>query len=144
MLRVEKATLGKFREPELASLIGLHGWQSVLPDALEDRQLLLLSDQLRDLLAGKGWDTACGPGSAALPISLLLLSKAGAEHSSKGLDVTMDTLHEALTLLSVAVDQEIVNRMLYRQDGCIGSGLMQSLKLLVQNVSEPFESPLPA
>ncbi|MDT0139097.1 hypothetical protein [Acidovorax sp. PRC11] len=144
MLRVEKATLGKFGEPELASLIDLRGWQSVLPDALEDQQLLLVSDQLRDLLAGQGWDTARGPGSAALPISLLLLSKAGAKRSGEGLDVAMDTLHQVMTLLSVTVDREIVNRMLHRQDGCIGAELMQGLRLLVQNVSEPFESRCPA
>lgn len=144
MLRVEKATLGEFGEPELASLINLRGWQSVLPDALADHQLLLVSDQLRDLLAGQGWNTARGPGSAALPISLLLLSKAGAKRSGNGLDVAIDTLHEAMTLLSVTVDQEIVNRMLHRQDGSIGAGLMQGLRLLVQNVSEPFESPCPA
>jgi len=144
MLRVDKATLGKFGEPELASLIGLRGWQSVLPDALDDQQLLLVSDQLRDLLAGQGWDDTRGPGSAALPISLLLLSKAGAMHSGKDLDVAMDTLHEAMTLLSVTVDREIVSRMLHRQDGRIGAGLMQGLGALVQNVSEPFKSPCPA
>lgn len=144
MLRVEKATLGKFGEPELASLIKSRGWKSVLPDALDDQQLLLISDQLRDLLAGQGWDTARGPGSAALPISLLLLSKAGAKRSGKGLDVEMDTLHEAMTLLSVTMDREIVNRMLHRQDGTIGSGLMQGLGLLVQNYSDPFRPWRPA
>lgn len=138
MLRLEKVDLGKFGEPELASLINLRGWQSVLPDALSDQQLLLISDQLRDLLAGQGWDTTQGPGSAALPISLLLLSKAGAKRLGKGLDVKMDTLHEAMTLLSVTVDREIVSRMLNRQDGNIGSGLMQGLRLLAHNDSEPF------
>ena len=56
MLRVEKTVLGKFGEPELAVLINSRGWKSVLPDALDDQHLLLISDQLRDLLAGKGWD----------------------------------------------------------------------------------------
>ena len=53
MLRVEKTTLGTFGEPELAGLINSRGWKSVLPDALDDQRLLLISDQLRDLLAGK-------------------------------------------------------------------------------------------
>ena len=70
MLRVDKATLGKFGEPELADLINSLGWRSVLPDALDDQQLLLVSSQLRDLLSGQGWDTTQGPGSAALPMSL--------------------------------------------------------------------------
>ena len=50
MLRVEKTTLGTFGEPELAGLINSRGWKSVLPDALDDQHLLLISDQLRDLL----------------------------------------------------------------------------------------------
>lgn len=133
MLRVEKTVLGKFGEPELAVLINSRGWKSVLPDALDDQHLLLISDQLRDLLAGKGWDVNRGPGSAALPISLLLLSKAGAKRLGKGLDVEMGTLHEAMTLLSVTVDREIVNRMLQREDGDTGAGLMQGLGSLIQN-----------
>ena len=133
MLRVEKTVLGKFGEPELAVLINSRGWKSVLPDALDDQHLLLISDQLRDLLAGKGWDVNRGPGSAALPISLLLLSKAGAKRLGKGIGVEMGTLHEAMTLLSVTVDREIVNRMLQREDGATGAGLMQGLGLLIQN-----------
>lgn len=144
MLRVEKATLGKFGETELASLINARGWQSVLPDSLSDHQLLLISEQLRDLLAGQGWDAARGPGSAALPMSLLLLSKAGAKPLKKGLNVGMEALHEAMTLLSVTVDREIVNRMLHRKDEALGSGLMEGLRLLVRNYSEPFKSPCPA
>lgn len=77
MLRVQKKDLGQFGETELAALIHSRGWQSVLPHALGDQQLLLVADQLHDLLSGQGWDAARGPGSAALPITLLLLSKAG-------------------------------------------------------------------
>ncbi len=144
MLRVEKTTLGTFGEPELAGLINSRGWKSVLPDALDDQRLLLISDQLRDLLAGKGWDTNRGPGSAALPISLLLLSKAGVKRQGKGLNVEMGTLHEAMTLLSVTVDREIVSRMLHREDGTIGSELMESLRLLAQSNSEPVRPPCTA
>ena len=144
MLHVEKTALGTFGELELEGLINSRGLKSVLPDALDDRQLLLISDQLRDLLAGKGWDTNRGPGSAALPISLLLLSKAGAKWLGEGLDVEMGTLHEVMTLLSVAVDREIVNRMLHREDGTIGSELMESLRVIAQNNSVPARSPCPA
>lgn len=144
MLRVEKTTLGSFGEPELAALVNSRGWKSVLPDALDDRQLLLISDQLRDLLAGKGWDADRGPGSAALPIILLLLSKAGAKLSGEGFYVEMGTLHEAMTLLNVTVDREIVGRMLQREDGTLGSGLMEGLRLLAQSYSERIRSPRPA
>lgn len=144
MLRVEKATLGTFGEPELARLIDLRGWQAALPPALEDRYLLLVADQLRNLLDGQGWDEAHGPASAALPIALLLLTKAGARHLGEHFSVEMETLHEAMTLLRVTVDREIVSRMLQRQDGTLGTGLMQSLAVLVQNVSDPFKPACPA
>lgn len=144
MLRVEKTTLGTFGEPELAGLINSRGWKSVLPDALDDQHLLLVSEQLRDLLAGNGWDDNQGPGSAALPISLLLLSEAGAERLSKGFDVAMSTLHEAMTLLSITIDREIVSRILHRKDGPTGAELMESLRVLTQNDAEPARSPRPA
>ena len=132
MLRVEKANLGQFGEPELATLIDSRGWQSVLPHALGDQQLLLVADQLRDLLSGQYWDAARGPGSAALPITLLLLSKAAVKRQGKSLDVKVDTLHEVMTLLSVTVDREIVNRLLERRDDTPSPGLMQGIKELVR------------
>lgn len=144
MLRVEKTTLGTFGEPELAGLINSRGWKSVLPDALDDQHLLLVSEQLRDLLAGKGWDDNQGPGSAALPITLLLLSEAGAERLSKGFDVAMSTLHEAMTLLSITIDREIVSRILHRKDGPTGAELMESLRVLTHNDVEHGRSPRPA
>lgn len=77
-------------------------------------------------------------------MSLLLLSKAGAKPLKKGLNVGMEALHEAMTLLSVTLDREIVNRMLHRKDETLGLGLMEGLRLLVRNYSEPFKSPCPA
>jgi len=53
----------------------------------------------------------------------------------------METLQEALCLLSTAVDREIVNRMLQRQDATpIGTGLIQGLQMLVQHAQEEAES----
>lgn len=141
MLRVQKKDLGQFGEPELAALIHSRGWQSVLPHALGDQQLLLVADQLHDLLSGHGWDAARGPGSAALPITLLLLSKAGVPRQGHGMDVEMDTLHEAMTLLSVTVDREIVRRMLQRGDDAADPGLMQGLEELVRYSQAPAEAP---
>ena len=141
MLRVQKKDLGQFGEPELAALIHSQGWQSVLPHALGDQQLLLVADQLRDLLSGQGWDAAQGPGSAALPISLLLLSKAGVPRQGQGMDVEMATLHAAMTLISVTVDREIVSRMLQHRDDATDPGLMQGIKELVRYSQAPAEAP---
>ena len=77
MLRLEKATLGKFGAQDMMSLITSQGWEAILPDALHDNHLLLMSDQIRDLLSGDGWnDDDPEPSSAALPLTLLLLTKA--------------------------------------------------------------------
>ena len=132
MLRLEKATLGQFGAQDLMDLITSGGWKSILPDALEDKNLLLISEQLRDLLSGVGWNEDHDPASAALPLALLLLSKAGAEGPDGRLAVSMETLQETLYLLSTAIDREIVNRMLQRRDATpIGSGLIEGLQLLV-------------
>lgn len=127
MLRLKKATLGKFGPQDMMGLITSRGWESILPDALNDNHLLLVSDQLRDLLSGSGWSGDHDPARAALPLTLLLLTKAGAKRSGDSLEVGLETLQEALCLLSTAVDREIVNRMLQRQDATpIGTGLIRA------------------
>lgn len=125
----------------MMGLITSRGWESILPDALDDKQLLLVSDQFRDLLSGVGWSGGHDPARAALPLALLLLSKAGAKRSGDFLEVGMETLQEALCLLSTAVDREIVNRMLQRQDATpIGTGLIQGLQMLVQHAIEQADT----
>lgn len=142
MLRLEKATLGKFGAQDMMRLITSKGWEAILPDALQDNHLLLMSDQIRDLLSGNdcsGDDRE--PTSAALPLTLLLLSKAGVNSSGDGFEVGLETLQEALCLLNTAVDREIVNRMLQRKDATpIGTGLIQGLQMLVQHAKEEAES----
>ena len=141
MLRLEKATLGKFGAQDMLDLITSGGWEAILPDALVDKHLLLVSDQFRDLLSGVDWSEDHDPASAALPLALLLLTKAGAKRSGDSLEVGLETLQEALCLLSTAVDREIVNRMLHRQDATpIGTGLIQGLQMLVQYAKEQAES----
>ena len=131
MLRLEKATLGKFGPQDMMGLITSQGWEAILPDALPDNHLLLMSDQISDR----------EPASAALPLTLLLLTKAGANPSGDGFEVGLETLQEALCLLNTAVDREIVNRMLQRQDATpIGTGLIQGLQMLVQHAKDDTAS----
>ncbi|CAN7652706.1 hypothetical protein LJR129_005096 [Acidovorax sp. LjRoot129] len=71
----------------------------------------------------------------------MLLTKAGAKRSGDSLEMGLETLQEALCLLSTAVDREIVNRMLQRQDAIpIGTGLIQGLQMLVQHAQEHADS----
>lgn len=97
MLRLEKATLGKFGAQDMMSLITSQGWEAILPDALHDNHLLLMSDQIRDLLSGDGWnDDDSEFSSAVLLLILLLLTKVGANPSGNGFEVSLETLQEAL------------------------------------------------
>ncbi len=141
MLRLEKANLGEFRAQDMMGLITSRGWEAILPDALDDNHLLVVSNQFRDLLSGVGWSGAHDPARAALPLTLLLLTKAGAKRSGDSLEMGLETLQEALCLLSTAVDREIVNRMLQRQDAIpIGTSLLQGLQMLVQHAQEHTDS----
>ncbi|WOI45397.1 hypothetical protein [Acidovorax sp. BLS4] len=141
MLRLEKANLGEFRAQDMMGLITSRGWEAILPDALDDNHLLVVSNQFRDLLSGVGWSGAHDPARAALPLTLLLLTKAGAKRSGDSLEMGLETLQEALCLLSTAVDREIVNRMLQRQDPIpIGTSLLQGLQMLVQHAQEHTDS----
>ncbi len=123
------------------SLVTSRGWQAILPDALDDKQLLLVSGQFRDLLSGVSSNGGHDSVSAALPLALLLLSKAGAKRSGDSLEVGLETLQEALCLLNTAVDREIVNRMLQRQDPTpTGARLIQGLQMLVQHARAQADS----
>ncbi|CAN7421523.1 hypothetical protein [Acidovorax sp. LjRoot194] len=143
MLRLEKSTLGNFGAHDMMDLVRSRGWEAVLPDALDDKQLLLVSDQFRDLLSGVAWSGDQDPARAALPLTLLLLAKAGGKGSDDSFEVGMDTLQAALCLLNTAVDREIVNRMLHRSDPLplpLGKDLLQTLVLLVRDAKENAES----
>lgn len=136
MLCLEKTTLGQFGAQEMMGLVNSGGVRAIMPDALNDQQLLLVSDQFRDLLAGVGRDEESTAVRAALPLTLLLLAQAGARRKDDYLEVEFETVQEALTLLSVAFDREIVNRMLKRREGrIVGTRLLQGLESLVQHAA---------
>lgn len=87
------------------------------------------------MLAGKNRDADPSEAPAALPLTLLLLAEAGAKRTDDFVEVELETVREALSLLSVGVfDREIVNRMLKRREGrIVGTRLMQGLESLVQH-----------
>ncbi len=141
MLRLEKSTLGNFGAQDMMGLVKSRGWEAILPDALDDKQLLLVSDQFRDLLSGIAWSGDHDPARAALPLTLLLLANAGAKGSDESFEIGLDTLQAALCLLNTAVDREIVNRMLNRSDPSpLGVDLLQALVMLVQDAKEQADS----
>jgi hypothetical protein len=141
MLRLEKTTLGNFGATDMVRLIQTHGWEAILPDALDEKYLLLVADQFRDLLAGVGWNGTHDTARAALPLALLLLSKAGAERVGDHLEVGLETLQATLCFLSTAVDREIVNRILQRQDATpVGSSVIEGLEMLIKDARNQGDS----
>lgn len=126
------------------SLINSGGSEAILPHALDDKHLMLIADQFRDLLAGVGWDRKDSSARAALPLTLLLLTRAGAKCTDDNMEVDLEILQDALSLLSVTFDREIVNRILNRQDGTpTGMALIKGLELLIQFAEEPADSACP-
>lgn len=73
MLRLEKATLGQFGAQDMMDLITSGGWKSILPDALEDKKLLLISEQLRDLLSEIFFQGSAGMKITTPPVQPCLL-----------------------------------------------------------------------
>jgi len=142
MLRLEKATLGKFGPQDMMGLINVTGLGGH-PARRTPRQPLVAHVGPNQRPSFRRWLERGDrePASAALPLTLLLLTKAGANPSGDGFEVGLETLQEALCLLNTAVDREIVNRMLQRQDATpIGTGLIQGLQMLVQHAKEEAKS----
>lgn len=72
MLRVDKSTLGPFGLPELDALVKAKGWEAMLPGALNDAELLQLSDQLVDFLRNDGLALEPRQDRAAMSMTLRL------------------------------------------------------------------------
>jgi|SRR5450830_723156 len=130
MLHVEKKTLSPFGKNEIQALLTQKGWRGLLPHALSDDHLLRLADQLRDIFSGSVWCDDQGSSDAAMPVTLVLLSKAGA--TPEELEGDMDLVQGVMTLLTIMTEREIVGRILKRPDGPSDQGLMKELEEVVR------------
>lgn len=130
MLHVEKNTLSPFGKNEIQALLTLKGWRGLLPHALSDDHLLRLADQLRDLFSGRESCDDQGSNDAALPVILVLLSKAGA--TPEELEDDMELMQGGMTLLTIMTEREIVGRVLQRTGSSDDQGLMHELKEMVR------------
>lgn len=137
MLQVDRTNLEKFDGDDLASLLASHGWEAVLPNALQDAQLLRVAEQFRGLLSGQDKGTDEKQSSAALVMTLLLLAKVQPKKCVTGdaIEVELVTLHEAMSLLSFSVDREIANRVLNQKDSPSGGALVRAMEKLTRRRS---------
>lgn len=134
MLKVNRANFEQFEGDDLANLLASGGWEAVLPNALQDAQLLCVAEQLRGLLSGQDSALDDQHCSAGLVMTLLLLTKARPESSDIGgaMDVELATLHEAMSLLSFSVDREIASRVLNQRDDQSGVALVRAMEKLTR------------
>lgn len=121
MLSIEKSTLEPFGEPELVRLIETKGEAGLLPRALSDAQLLQLADQLREIQAGKKGPVLRVRDTVALPLVLTLVAESGIDLEAVCFDA--GAIRDALSVFSVVVDREIVNRLLQSTDDVADSGV---------------------
>lgn len=134
MLQVDRANFEQIDGDDLASLLLTGGWEAVLPNALQDSHLLCVAEQLRGLLSGQEADRNDHHCSAGLTLTLLLLSRARPESIVIGatMDVELETLHEAMSLLSFSVDREIASRVLDQRDDQSGEALVRAMEKLTR------------
>lgn len=134
MLKVDRANLEEFDGGDLANLLASSGWEAVLPNALQDSQLLRVAEQLRGLLSGQDAGSEETKCSAALVMTLLLLSKVQSKKGAIGdaIEVELATLHEAMSLLSFSVDREIANRVLNQRDDPSDGALVSAMEKLTR------------
>ena len=132
MLCVDRANFKQFNGSDLANLLASEGWDAVLPNSLHDEQLLCVAEQLRGLLSGQEGGADEKQPSAGLVLTLLLLSKVMPEAHINGgsIDVELETLHDAMALLSFSVDREITNRVLNQRDDQSGNALVSAMAKL--------------
>lgn len=99
---------------DLVTLKNLNGFQALLPSVLNDSLLLSLAKDLRKLdLMNKS--NAEGSANLAPPLYLVLeLMMRGENYSGQkdGLDIPDHAIDKALGLLHIALEREIVGRVL--------------------------------
>lgn len=134
MLREQKLDHDSFGEAELTALLEARGWEAILPSALQDAQLLALANQMRDLVLDQHVDSNYATGSAALAMTLLLVAVTEPKRwdHENHLNIEMETLHDVLELLSARIDQEIVDRVLQRQNERSDVTLIQAIRELTR------------
>ncbi|MDD0812862.1 hypothetical protein PSQ20_21145 [Curvibacter sp. RS43] len=128
ILNIEKSTLEPFGEPELVRLIEVKGEAGLLPKALTDAQLLQLADQFREIQAGRKGPMLRVRDTVALPLVLTLVAESGIDLEAMCSDAS--AIKDAMSVFSVVVDREIVNRLLQCTDDVADSGVSEMFQEL--------------
>lgn len=105
-----------------------------MPNALSDSQLLCTSRGLRSLLYSDDWEREHDQSSPAVTMAMLLLLSCSPEvNVSDGAKrFGLSTLQQAMAMLSLEVDREIVSRVLGKQGDEREGALTEILREIVE------------
>lgn len=134
MLFIERPEVGHFGHAEVTSIFKQSGWKALLPNALSDSQLLSTSRALRSLLYSDDWETNPDQASPVVTMAILLLTSCspGVSATEGTIQFGLSTLQQAMTMLSLDVDREIVSRVLGETSDEPEEALSEILRVLVE------------
>lgn len=134
MLFIEHPETGQFGHAEVTSIFKQGGWKALLPNALSDSQLLSASRGLRSLLYSNDWEDHPDQASPVVTMAILLLISCSPEANATEhtRQFGLSTLQQAMTMLSLDVDREIVSRVLGESSDEPEEALTEILRVLVE------------
>lgn len=134
MLFFENPEVGNFGHAEVTSIFEQGGWKALLPKSLSDSQLLSASRGLRSLLYSDDWEGNPDQTSPVVTMAILLLLGCSPEiNATEGTkQFNLSTLQQAMTMLGLDVDREIVSRVLGEESNEPEEALTEILRVLVE------------
>lgn len=134
MLYIERSEIGHFDHADVTSIFEQNGWRALLPTALSDSQLLCASRGLRSLLNSDDWEDDHDQTSPVVTMAILLLLSCGPDVNSTdgNRQFGLSTLQQAMAMLSLDVDREIVSRVLGEQSDDAEEALTEILRVLAE------------
>lgn len=134
MLFIKHQEVGHFGHADVTSIFKQGGWKALLPNALSDSQLLSASRSLRALLYSDDWESSPEQASPVVTMAILLLLSCSPEvdatESTK--QFGLSTLQQAMAMLSLDVDREIVSRVLGETSDEPEEALTEILRVLAE------------
>lgn len=140
MLFIERTEIGNFGHADVTSIFKKSGWRGLLPNALSDSQLLCTARGLRSLLYSDRWEEEHHLASPVMQMAILLLISCSQEVDAieDTQQFGLSTLQQAMAMLSLNVDREIVSRVLGEQSDETVEALTEVLRVLAkQDLFEP-------
>ncbi len=135
MLHINRSEIGRFDHADVSAIFQAGGWRALLPNALSDSHLLRTAEDLRSLLSDDEWDNQRTHESPVFAMAILLLENCNPGGGAPQYDVS--TLQDAMSMLSLTADREIVSRLLDDQSDETEDALTAMLRMLAEPRAAP-------